>query len=39
MKKKKPFKLDFFGALGILLLMSGIFSGYVVYLFVIDNFK
>jgi len=30
-KKRKPFKLNVFGVLGILLLISGIFSGYVVY--------
>tara|TARA_B100001079_G_C15975227_1_gene325124 strand:+ start:307 stop:426 length:120 start_codon:yes stop_codon:yes gene_type:complete len=39
MKKKQPFKLNFFGVLGILLFLSGIFSGYVVYLFVMSNFK
>ncbi len=39
MKKKESFKLNFFGILGILLFISGIFSGYVVYLFVMNNFK
>ena len=39
MKKKTPFKLNFFGVLGIVLLLSGIFSGFVVYCYVMEYFK
>tara|TARA_Y100001937_G_scaffold103779_1_gene143172 strand:- start:638 stop:760 length:123 start_codon:yes stop_codon:yes gene_type:complete len=37
--KRKPFKLNCFGVLGILLLISGIFSGFVVYYTMIGLFK
>tara|TARA_Y100001937_G_C7013494_1_gene282056 strand:+ start:152 stop:274 length:123 start_codon:yes stop_codon:yes gene_type:complete len=38
-KKKEPFKLNCFGVLGIFLLMSGIFSTFVLYYYVIGILK
>ncbi len=38
-KRTKSFKLNAFGVLGIVLLISGIFSGYVVYYTLMENLK
>ena len=38
-KNKKPFKLTCFGFLGILLLLSGIGSGFVVYYSILEILK
>tara|TARA_Y100001937_G_scaffold101847_1_gene139855 strand:- start:653 stop:775 length:123 start_codon:yes stop_codon:yes gene_type:complete len=38
-KKTKPFKLNCFGFLGIVLLLSGIGSGFVLYLSILNYLK
>jgi len=38
-KNKKQFKLDCFGFLGIVLLLSGVVSGIVVYYAIIEIIK
>tara|TARA_Y100001954_G_C15755191_1_gene575946 strand:+ start:525 stop:644 length:120 start_codon:yes stop_codon:yes gene_type:complete len=38
-KKKAPFKLNCFGVLGIVLLMGGVLSGFVLYYIIVDILK
>tara|TARA_R100001443_G_scaffold453_6_gene1703 strand:- start:533 stop:655 length:123 start_codon:yes stop_codon:yes gene_type:complete len=38
-KEREPFRLNCFGFLGILLLLSGIGSGIVVYYTIMENLK
>tara|TARA_Y100001937_G_scaffold63002_1_gene86476 strand:+ start:1672 stop:1794 length:123 start_codon:yes stop_codon:yes gene_type:complete len=38
-KKTESFKLNCFGFLGILLLLSGIGSGFIVYYTIMENLK
>tara|TARA_B100000575_G_C23138434_1_gene661948 strand:+ start:2885 stop:3052 length:168 start_codon:yes stop_codon:yes gene_type:complete len=38
-RKKAPFKLNIFGLIGILLMLSGIMSGVVVYYSIMEVYK